>query len=119
VITIAAQSSEIRHQSTTDAPLRQVGVDIAAVSMPFAFGARVLTELRIALLAGPVLVADGSITFLTEADDNQGRTVPDDLLPLGVRYVPNGTPLAVPDGGGEPALRTAVIGAARRVAARL
>lgn len=119
MITIAAQTSEVRRQSTTDAPLRHVGVDVAAVSMPIAFGGQVLTELRIAMLAGQVLVADGSITFLTETDDNQDRPIPADLLPLGVRYVPNGTPLAVPDGGGEPALRTAVIGAARRVAARL
>lgn len=93
--------------------------NVDALSMPAAFGALVLAELDIMMLAGPVIADDdGSWIFLTE----RAGTVPADLLPLGVRVVPAGTPVAPratadrPDRA--PAIWWTVIGAARRVAHR-
>jgi hypothetical protein len=88
--------------------------------MPAAFGALVLAELDIMMLAGPVIADDhGSWLFLTESADARRSTVPTDLLPLGVRVVPAGTPLATADRPGRaPAIWWTVIGAARRVAHR-
>ncbi len=100
------------------------GTTIDAISMPATFGALVRAELEIMMLAGPV-VADqdhGSWTFLTQRTDTPHPTVPTDLLPLGVRTVPAGTPVAPPAAATRadcpPAIWSTVIGAARRVAYR-
>jgi hypothetical protein len=96
------------------------GENVDAISMPAAFGALVLAELDIMMLAGPVIADDhGSWLFLTERADARQSTVPADLLPLGVRVVPAGTPVAPADRPGRaPAIWWTVIGAARRVAHR-
>ena len=96
------------------------GDDVDAISMPAGFGALVLAELEIMMLAGPVVTDDdGSWTFLTERTGAR-RPVPSDLLPLGVRAVPAGTALGEADEPGQSAaIWWTVIGAARRVAHRL
>ncbi|MGB3438321.1 MAG: hypothetical protein WBA97_06165 [Actinophytocola sp.] len=101
-------------------PALIAGEDVDAISMPAAFGALVLAELDIMMLAGPVLADDGgSWTFLVQRAGTRRPAVPTDLLPLGVRVVPAGTlvtPLATEDHS--PAIWWTVIGAARRVAHR-
>ncbi len=96
------------------------GEDVDAISIPAAFGALVQAELGIMMLAGPVVDdADGSWTFLTERADTRQPALPADLLRLGVRPVPAGTP--IPAAGRRacaPAIWWTVIGAARRVAHR-
>lgn len=99
------------------------GENVDVISMPAAFGALVLAELDIMMLAGPVIADDhGSWLFLTQRAGTRQSTVPTDLLPLGVRVVPAGTavaPLATADRPGRaPAVWWTVIGAARRVAHR-
>lgn len=101
-------------------PALVVGEDVDAVSIPAAFGALVRAELEIMMLGGPVVADDdGSWTFLVERGDTPLPAVPTDLLPLGVRVVPAGTPLAVADRPRQPAaIWWTVMGAARRVAYR-
>ena len=101
-------------------PALTAGENVDAISMPAAFGALVRTELGIMMLAGPVVADDdGSLTFLTRRADTRRPSVPTDLLPLGVREVPAGTPVAAGDRPGEPLpIWWTVIGAARRVAHR-
>jgi hypothetical protein len=101
------------------APALIAGDDVDAISMPAAFGALVLAELEIMMLAGPIVADDGSWVFLTQRADTRQPVVPGDLLPLGVRAVPAGTPLATGDRPAQaPAIWWTVIGAARRVAYR-
>jgi hypothetical protein len=101
-----------------------------AISMPAAFGALVLAELEIMMLAGPVVAdADGSWTFPTGPANTLSPAVPADLLALGVRLLPPGTRVVRPSSDGsswivppaagrEPAIWSVVVGAARRVADR-
>lgn len=91
------------------------GETVDAISMPAAFGALVQAELGIMMLAGPVTADDdGSLIFLTQRAETPA--VPADLLRLGVRAVPAGTPL---EPGRSPAIWWTVIGASRRVAHRI
>lgn len=101
-------------------PAAITGEDVDAISMPAAFAALVQAELEIMMLAGPVVADDdGSWTFLTERAGTRQPAMPADLLPLGVRPVPAGTPLATADRADRPAaIWWTVIGAARRVAHR-
>lgn len=101
-------------------PVLAAGGDVDAISMPATFGALVLAELDVMMLAGPVVTDDdGSWTFLTQRAGTRPPAVPADLLPLGVRVVPAGTPLAAADRPERaPACWWTVIGAARRVAHR-
>jgi hypothetical protein len=117
----AAGRAEVAERAT--APALIAGATFDAISMPAAFGALVLAELDIMMLAGPVVAdGDGSWTFLTRPADTRQPAVPTDLLPLGVRAVPAGTPVAPLAGadrpGRPPAIWWTVIGAARRVAHR-
>lgn len=101
-------------------PVLIAGENVDAISMPAAFGALVRAELEIMMLAGPVVADDdGSWTFLTQRTDTRQPTVHTDLLPLGVRPVPAGTPVATADRlDHPPAIWWTVVGAARRVAHR-
>ncbi len=105
-------------------PVLVAGETVDAISMPAAFAALVRAELDIMMLAGPVVADDddGSWTFLTERADTRQPTMPNDLLPLGVRAVPAGTPVALFAAADRrdrpPAIWWTVIGAARRVAHR-
>jgi hypothetical protein len=101
-------------------PAAITGTTIDAISIPAAFAALVRAELDIMMLAGPVVAGDDGLwTFLTQRTDTPHPTVPTDLLPLGVRTVPAGTPLAAADRPDRPpAIWSTVIGAARRVAYR-
>lgn len=101
-------------------PTLIAGEKVDAISMPAAFGALVRAELDIMMLAGPVVADDDGLwTFLTRLADTGQPTVPTDLLPLGVRAVPVGTPVATADlSDRPPAIWWTVIGAARRVAHR-
>jgi hypothetical protein len=95
------------------------GDTIDAISMPAPFAALVQTELEIMMLAGPVTTdPDGSSTFLTQPATSPNPKVPTDLLPLGVRLIPTGTPVVLPTSNHRPAIWSTVIGAARRVAHR-
>jgi hypothetical protein len=94
-----------------------------AITMPATFGALVLAELEIMMLAGPVVADDeGSWTFLTQPANTRTPAVPADLLALGVRLVPAdarpAAPASVAGAGSAPAIWAAVIGASRRVAER-
>jgi hypothetical protein len=101
-------------------PALIAGENVDAISMPAVFGALVLAELDIMMLAGPVVADDGgSWIFLTECAGTRQPAVPTDLLPLGVRAVPAGTFLATADRADHaPAIWWTVIGTARRVAHR-
>lgn len=99
------------------------GETVDAISTPAEFGALVQAELEIMMLAGPVIAdQDGSWTFLTQLTNAESPAIPADLLALGVRLVSPGTRIALPatadPPGRPPAIWSAVIGAARRVAFR-
>ncbi|HEV8559040.1 MAG TPA: hypothetical protein VGR06_21925 [Actinophytocola sp.] len=103
-----------------------------AIAMPAAFAELVQAELGIMMLAGPVVASpkEGSWTFLTQPANTRSPVVPADLLPLGIRLIPAGTQITLPPNADRswiapplpnrpPAIWSCVIGAARRVAARL
>jgi hypothetical protein len=116
------------------APTLVAGEIVDAIAIPAAFAELVQTELRIMMLAGPVIAGpDGSWTFLTQLANVRTPAVPADLLALGVRLVHPGTRVTLPEtavaagvrswvtppaANREPAIWSCVIGAARRVAAR-
>lgn len=119
--TMNPKTTQCRPNAAEDrAPTVIAGASIDAISMPATFGALVQAELGIMMLAGPVLAEDdGSWTFLTRRTDTPHPNVPADLLPLGVRPLPVGTPIAaVGRLDRAPAIWSTVIGAARRVAHR-
>ena len=121
-------------ETWTRRPVLVAGEAVDAITMPAAFAELVQCELGIMMLAGPVVAGpEGSWTFLTQLANTRSAAVPADLLALGVRLVPAGTHVVLPeafDGSGrwswvtppatnrEPAIWSCVIGAARRVAAR-
>lgn len=96
------------------------GDTVDAIAMPAPFAALVQAELEIMMLAGAVITdPDGSCTFLTQPANSPNPAVPTDLLRLGVRLVPAGTPVILPATPNRPpAIWSTVIGAARRVAYR-
>ena len=119
-----------------EGPAVIAGEAVDTITMPPAFGALVQAELQIMMLAGPVVSgpAEESWAFLTQPANTRSPAVPRDLLALGVRLVPAGSRVVLPEASGrsgrwtwvtpptpgrEPAIWSAVIGAARRVAARL
>lgn len=117
------------------------GEGLDAITMPASFGEQVLIGLRISIQAGPVLVGPERKrwAFLTQQANVRHPVVPQDLSSLDVRLVPAGSPIVLPAGiaalGTDvlgraswiapPSTRTrlsiwtAVIGTARRVAARI
>lgn len=122
--------------SVEEVPAAIAGEAVDAITMPPAFGALVQAELEIMMLAGPVVEgpSDEPWTFLTQLANTRSPAVPADLLALGVRLVPAGSRVMLPgtpDRPGRrswitppasrraPAIWSCVIGAARRVAARL
>ncbi len=113
-----------------------VGTTFDALSMPAALGERVLTWLRIAMLAGPVTTSpDGDEWVLLAQPAPAPRpSIPAELCRLGVRPAPRGASIVIPTptrGGSERGERwiepprtdrslppwPVLIGATRRVAA--
>jgi hypothetical protein len=119
-------------QPRTSRPAVVAGRTVDAIAIPAGFAELVQAELGIMMLAGPVAATpEGSWVFLTQPANTGSPAVPADLLPLGVRLVPAGTRVELPDASGRsgswvtppapnrpPAIWSTVIGAARRVAQR-
>jgi hypothetical protein len=80
------------------------GRALGAMTMPARLGHHVLTELRIAILAGPVLeAADRRWVFLTEPVPDLGPEFAGELRSAGVDALPPGAPVVLPrtiDGAG-------------------
>jgi hypothetical protein len=73
------------------------GRSLGALIMPARLGHHVLTELRIAMLAGPVLEgADRRWMFLTEPVPDLGPEFAGELGSAGVDALPPGAPLVLP-----------------------
>jgi hypothetical protein len=113
-----------------------VGDVLDSVTMPVAVGEKVLVQLRIAMLDGPVLASVGGErwTFLTTPEAPPMPVIPAELDAYGVRFTPRGAQVIIPGpGSGEgsphwieaPRARNAlppwpaVIATARRVADHL
>lgn len=79
-----------------------------ALALPGALGEKVLAELRITMLVGPVIadVENRWWTFLTEPRTASRSNLPADVRQLGVHAVPRGAHVTVPS-------REAVAGSAR------
>lgn len=77
-----------------------------AITMPAEIGQLVLTELRIALQAGPVIAGPGGTwwTFLTESATAPRPVVPADLQPLRVMLAPRGPHTVIPTSLREPGM---------------
>lgn len=113
-----------------------VGMALDALTMPATLGEKVLAELTISMLAGPVTADPGGDwwTFLSHPAPAPRLGVPAALRRLRVHPAPRGTPVIIPtslDGGGESRWQwiepprpgrslppwSVVVGATRRVAA--
>jgi hypothetical protein len=100
-----------------------------AVVMPAGIGSLVLTDLRIAMLAGPVFASEGDWTFLAAPAGDQ-PVLATDLRQTRVRLLPRGGYVELPGAGAKqtwvlaPAVRpvlsplSAVLATARRAVAR-
>lgn len=117
-----------------------VGTLLDAIIMRAGLGERVLGELAMAMLAGPVTAGPGcgEWTFLTQPAGSPRRDLPAELVHLRLHVAPLGVPVVIPthpDGPGDSDSDAwwvqpprphrplppwpAVLGATRRVAARL
>ncbi len=78
-----------------------VGDVLDAVTMPVALGEKVLAELRIAMLNGPVLSSVGGErwTFLTTPEAPPRSVTPAELDAHGVRFTPRGALVIIPRPG--------------------
>jgi len=89
-------SLDVGHQRL----IMQTGHDVDAVTMPARIGVVVLAQLRIALMAGPVLAAPGGQwqTFLTTPARASHPVASPDLRRARVQYVPKGGQVVIPSG---------------------